>query len=63
MNDTGLGPAVPLPKNRASRYKLRLIKLRDAKGGGRDSKSRRNDIQRVEEIDQLIPEEFDEKRF
>ena len=63
MHDTGLGPALPYLNNRVQRYKLRQMMMPDAKGGGRESQSKRNDLQRMEGIDELIPEEFDDKRL
>jgi len=63
MNEAGLRPAEAMLNNRVRRYKLRQMKMPDGNGGGRMLKLRRGVLQRVEGIDELIPEEFEEKRF
>ena len=57
MNDVGLRPATALLNNRVRRYKLRQMMMPDAQGGGRMLEVRRNVLQRVEGIDELIPED------
>jgi len=57
MNDSGLRPAKALLNNRVRRYKLRQMIMPDAQGGGRMLEVRRNVLQRVEGIDELIPED------
>jgi len=57
MNDAGLRPAKALLNNRVQRYKLRQMMMPDAQGGGRMLEVRRNVLQRVEGIDELIPED------
>jgi len=56
MNDAGLRPAKALLNNRVRRYKLRQMMMPDAQGGGRMLEVRRNVLQRVEGIDELIPD-------
>ena len=62
MNDAGLLPAEPLLNNRLRRYKVRQMMMPDSSGGGRMIKIRGSVCQRVEGIDELIPEEFQERR-
>jgi len=57
MNDAGLRPAKALLNNRVRRYKLRQMMMPDAQGGGRMLEIWRNVLQRVEGIDELIPED------
>jgi len=57
MNDAGSRPATALLNNRVRRYKLRQTMMPDAQGGGRMLEIRRNVLQGVEGIDELIPEE------
>jgi len=57
MNDAGLRPAKALLNNRVRRYKLRQMMMPDAQGGGKMLDIRRNVLQRVEGIDELIPED------
>jgi len=57
MNDAGLRPAKGLLNNRARRYKLRQMMMPDAQGGGRMLDIRRNVLQMVERIDELILED------
>jgi len=57
MNDAGLRPAKALLKNRVRQYKLRQMMMPDAQGGGRMLEVRRNVLQRVEGIDELILED------
>ena len=57
MNDVGLRPAVALHNYRVRRYQLRQMMMPDAQGGRRMLEIRRNVLQRVEEIDELIPED------
>ena len=56
MNDAGLRPAKALLNNRVRRYKLRQMMMPDAEGGGKMLEVQRNVLQRVEGIDELIPE-------
>ena len=63
MNDAGLRPAEPLLNNRLRRYKVRQMMMPDFKGGGRLLETRGSVCQRVEGIDELIPEEFCERRI
>jgi len=63
MNDAGLRPAEPLLDNRLRRYKVRQMMMPDFKGGGRMLETRGSVCQRVEGIDELIPEEFCERRI
>jgi len=57
MNDAGLRPAKALLNNRVRRYKLRQMMMTDDQGGGRMLEVRRNVLQGVEGIDELIPED------
>jgi len=57
MNDAGSRPAVSLLNNWVRRYKLRQMMMPDAQGGGRMLEIRRNVLQRVDGIDELIPED------
>jgi len=57
MNDAGLRPAKALLNNRVRRYKLRQMMMPDAEGGGKMLEVQRNVLQRVEWIDELIPED------
>jgi len=57
MNDAGLRPAKALLNNQVRRHKLRYMMMPDAKGRGRMLEVRRNVLQRVEGIDELIPED------
>jgi len=57
MNDAGLRLAKALLNNRVRRYKLRQLMMPDAQGGGRMLEVRRNVLQRVEGIDELIPDD------
>jgi len=57
MNDAGLRPAKALLNNRERRYKLRQMMMPNAQGGGRMLEVRRNVLQRVGGIDELIPED------
>jgi len=57
MNDAGLRPAKALLYIRAHRYKLRQMMMPDAQGGRRLLEVWRNVLQRVEGIDELIPED------
>jgi len=57
MNDVGLRPAKALPNNRVRQYKLRQMMMPDVDGRGRMLEVRRNVLQRVEGIDELIPED------
>jgi len=54
-NDARLRPAVSLLNNRVRWYKLRQMIMPDDQGGGKSLDIRRNGLQRVEGIDQLIP--------
>jgi len=63
MNDAGLRPAEPLLNNRLRRYKVRRMMMPDFKGGGRMLETRGSVCQRVEGIDELIPEECRERRI
>jgi len=62
MNDAGLRPAKAMLNNQVRNYKLRQMMIPDSTGGGSMSKTRRSVLQRVEGIDQLIPEEFLKRR-
>jgi len=62
MNDAGLRPTKALLNNRVRRYKLRQMMMPDAEGRGRMLEIRRNVLQRVEGIDELIPEDKPFKR-
>jgi hypothetical protein len=44
--------------NRVRRYKLRQMMMPDSEGGGRMLETRGSVLQRVEGIDELIPEEL-----
>ena len=57
MNDAGVQPATALLNHRARWYKLRQMMMPDAQGGGRMLEVQRNVLQRVEGIDELIPED------
>jgi len=57
MNDAGLRPAKALLNNQVRLYKLRQMMMPDAQGGGRMLEIWRNVLQRVEGIDELIPED------
>jgi len=57
MNDAGLRLAKALLNNRVRRYKLRQMMIPDTQGGGRMLEVQRNVLQRVEGIDELIPED------
>jgi len=57
MNDAGLQLAKALFYNRVQRYKLRLMMIPDAQGGGRMLEVPSNVFQRVDGIDELIPED------
>ena len=57
MNNAGLRPAKALPNNRVRQYKLRQMMMPDVDGRGRMLEVRRNVLQRVEGIDELIPED------
>jgi len=57
MNDAGLRPAVSLLNNRVRRYKVRQMMMPDAQGRGKCLDIRRNVLQKVEGIDELIPED------
>jgi len=57
MNDAGLRPAKALLNNRVRRYKLRQMMMPDAEGRGKMLEVQRNILQRVEGIDELIPED------
>jgi hypothetical protein len=62
MNDAGLRPAKAMVNNRVRCYKLRQMMMPDSLGGGKMLKKRGSVLQRVEGIDELIPEEFLERR-
>jgi len=57
MNDAGLRPAVALLNHRVRRNKLRQMMMPDPQCGGRMLEIRRNVLQGVEGIDELIPED------
>jgi len=57
MNDVGLPPAKALLNYRVRHYKLRQMMMPDDQGGGRMLEVRRNVLQRVEGIDELIMED------
>jgi len=57
MNDVGLRLAKALPNNRVRRYRLTQMMMPDAQGGGKMLDIRRNGLQGVEGIDELIPED------
>ena len=57
MNDAGLQLARDLLNNRVGRYKLRQMMMPDAQRRGKMSDVRRNVLQRVEGIDELILED------
>jgi len=57
MNDVGLRPAKALLNNWVRRYKVRQMTMPDAQGGGKMLDIRRNVLQKVEGIDELIPED------
>jgi len=57
MNDAGLRPAMALLNNRVRRSKLRQMMMPNAQGGGKMLDIWRNVLQRVEGIDELIPED------
>jgi len=57
MNDAGLRLAKALLNNSVRRYKLRQMMMPDAQGGGKMLEVQRNVLQRVEGIDELIPED------
>jgi len=57
MNDVGLRPAKSLLNNWVRRYKLRQMMMPDAQGGGKMLEVRRNVLQSVEAIDELITED------
>jgi len=57
MNDAGLRLAKALLNNRVRRDKLRQMMMPDTQGGGRMLEVQRNVLQRVEGIDELIPED------
>ena len=65
MNDAGLRLAKALLNNQVRRYKLRQMMMPDAQGGGRMLEVRRNVLQRVEGIDESIPEDkpFERRSF
>jgi len=58
MNDAGLRPANAILNNRVRQYKMRQMMMPNAKGGGRMIERERNVVQRVEGIDELIPEDY-----
>jgi hypothetical protein len=62
MNEARLRLANALLNNRVRRYKMRQMMMPDAKDGGRMLKLRESVLQRVEGVDELIPEEFRERR-
>jgi len=62
MNDAGLRPAEAVLNTWVRRYKLRQLMMPDAQGGGRMLETRGKVVHRVEGIDELIPEEFHERR-
>jgi len=57
MNDAGLRPAKAHLDNRVRWYKLGQMMMPHAQGGGRILEIRRNVLQRVEGIDELISED------
>jgi len=57
MNDAGLRPAKALLSNQVQRYKLRQMMMPDAEGRGKMLEVQGNVLQRVEGIDELIPED------
>jgi len=57
MNDAGLRPANALRNHRVRWYKLRQMMMPDDQGGGTMLEVRRNVLERVEGIDELIPED------
>jgi len=62
MNDAALRPAESLLNNRLRRYKLRQMKMPDLQGRGKMSEPEGFKLNRVEGIDELIPEGFLERR-
>ena len=62
MNDAGHGAATAILNNRVRRYRTRQMMLPDATGRGKMIKMEGNVVQRVEGIDELILEEFLERR-
>jgi len=58
MIDAGLRPARAMLHNSVRRYTLRQMMMPDSLGGGRMLETGGSVVQRMEGIDELIPEEF-----
>jgi hypothetical protein len=58
MNDAGLRPANAILDNRVRRYKMRQMMMPDALGGRKMINTEEGVVQRVEGIDELIPEDY-----
>jgi hypothetical protein len=62
LKGAGLWPAKARLNNCVRRYKRQQMMMPDVLGGGRMLETRGSDLQRVEGIDELIPEELLERR-